>query len=201
MPRTRLEPDARREQLLRVAADIVMADGTSALTMQSVADRADVSKALVHHYFDNRDTLILELFEVARSFWTDTGERPSPKEAVGDRDPREAFHALLHEYTDWFFDQIDGEGRLFIRLLAEPAIEHGADRVRQRLHTSNVEWWAEVLTIMGVGADHALAWSTMFNLASESLWSLVERGSISRDVAEEVFYGSAEAGLDRLLDG
>lgn len=59
----RLTRDQRRAHLLDMAAEIITEHGADAVTMEGVAARAGVSKALGYRYFANRDDLLLELFD------------------------------------------------------------------------------------------------------------------------------------------
>ena len=61
--RTRLAAADRREQLLDVAAAIALDSGLLALSMESVAQRAGVSKGLGYAYFENADALALALYD------------------------------------------------------------------------------------------------------------------------------------------
>lgn len=62
-PRSRLPAPVRRDQLLDVARAMIVAEGTEALTMESVAAAAGVSKTLGYAYFENRTELLLALFD------------------------------------------------------------------------------------------------------------------------------------------
>lgn len=55
--------DERRSQLLDVAAESVRADGASQLTMERLAERAGVSKALPYNHFDSVEHVLLALYE------------------------------------------------------------------------------------------------------------------------------------------
>jgi AcrR family transcriptional regulator len=58
----RLSGDERRSLLLDVTKDIVIEAGTGAVSMGSVAERAEVTRALVYKHFDNKDALLTELY-------------------------------------------------------------------------------------------------------------------------------------------
>jgi AcrR family transcriptional regulator len=60
-PRLRMSADARREQLLDTAAQLLVEDGFDALTMEAVSQRAGASKTLGYVYFDNIDDVISSL--------------------------------------------------------------------------------------------------------------------------------------------
>jgi AcrR family transcriptional regulator len=55
----------RVEAILRAACDVVVADGAHDLRMGTVAERAGVSKALVHYYFSTRQKLLRAAFVFA----------------------------------------------------------------------------------------------------------------------------------------
>ena len=61
--RRRLSADNRRTQLLDVALALLGEGGSEAVTMEGVAARAGVSKALGYRYFDNADGLLLALHD------------------------------------------------------------------------------------------------------------------------------------------
>jgi betaine-aldehyde dehydrogenase len=58
----RRKPEGRRDQLLRAALTALSETGIEAFTLAEVARRADVSAALVVHYFGDRDSLIEAIF-------------------------------------------------------------------------------------------------------------------------------------------
>lgn len=59
----RLPAEQRREHLLDVAAAIILDSGFESLTMESVAERAGVSKGLGYAYFENAEGLALALYD------------------------------------------------------------------------------------------------------------------------------------------
>lgn len=61
-PAERLSGDERRSLLLDVTKEIVTEAGTAAVSMGSVAERAEVTRALVYKHFDNKEALLAELY-------------------------------------------------------------------------------------------------------------------------------------------
>jgi AcrR family transcriptional regulator len=59
----RLPAEQRREHLLDVGATIILDSGFESLTMESVAERAGVSKGLGYAYFENAEELALALYD------------------------------------------------------------------------------------------------------------------------------------------
>lgn len=58
----RMARDDRRQALLDSAAEIVAGDGVEEVSMETVADRAGVSRALVYKHFANRTEILTALF-------------------------------------------------------------------------------------------------------------------------------------------
>lgn len=54
----RLDPDARREQILQVAAEHFAHAGHKAVSVRTIAADAGVTRALVYHYFQGREQLL-----------------------------------------------------------------------------------------------------------------------------------------------
>ena len=90
--------DAKREQALRAAEDLIPAHGFDGLRLRDVSKAANVSIGLLQHYFDTRDELLLETMRTASGRrtkqWTrlaDSYDDPSAKldallrGAIGDR--------------------------------------------------------------------------------------------------------------------
>ena len=59
--RTRLEPEARRRQILDSARGLFEERGYAAVSMGDVAVAAEVTRGLVHHYFGSKRELYLEV--------------------------------------------------------------------------------------------------------------------------------------------
>jgi AcrR family transcriptional regulator len=54
---------ARREQLLAVARDLIRRGGLAALTMENLAERANISKPVVYSHFGDRNGVAIALME------------------------------------------------------------------------------------------------------------------------------------------
>ena len=61
--RTRLSPEDREQQLLRVASDIIEADGVDSVRIPYVAAAAGVTRPVVYKFFPNRHELIKAVLE------------------------------------------------------------------------------------------------------------------------------------------
>lgn len=67
--------DARREQILRAALDVIASRGYGETRVADVADRAEVSPALVIYYFKTKDALLAEAMRLAEDAWYEIGAR------------------------------------------------------------------------------------------------------------------------------
>lgn len=61
-PRRRLRPEVRRELLLDAAAELLFERGVGGITMEGVAARAGVNKALPYRHFENADDVLVQLY-------------------------------------------------------------------------------------------------------------------------------------------
>lgn len=103
-PIGRLSKEGRREQLLDAAAEMVVERGVAALTMEGLAERAGVSKALPYQHFDNANAVLVALY--GREIGL-LGRRVY--EAVnGVAEPEERVFRAIHAY----FDVVAERGRV-----------------------------------------------------------------------------------------
>lgn len=70
----RMAPDERREEILRVAAELFASEPYSSVSVTAVAERAGVSRALVSHYFGGKRELYLTVLKEATQL-RDSGPR------------------------------------------------------------------------------------------------------------------------------
>jgi AcrR family transcriptional regulator len=60
--RARLDPEARRAQLVATARQLLEDQGVDTMSVEAVADAAGVSRSLVYAYFGDRDGLVAEVY-------------------------------------------------------------------------------------------------------------------------------------------
>lgn len=63
MPRTRLTPELRREQLLDLGAELFAAQPYDRVHIEQVAETAGVSRGLLYHYFPNKAAFFAALVQ------------------------------------------------------------------------------------------------------------------------------------------
>lgn len=140
MPATsRLAKADRREQLLDIAAEVLLAQGRPALTMERLAQQAGVSKALPYLHFDNAEGVLVALYrrEVAH---LGQATLAAVRAAEG---PEGKARAAVRAY----FDVVSERGAIFSVLQAPASsIPHRADGgTRSGLR------WVEELLVREVG--------------------------------------------------
>ncbi|WP_293902608.1 TetR/AcrR family transcriptional regulator [Phenylobacterium sp.] len=126
--RTRLAPEARREQILDEAARLILDEGLHAVSMERVARDVGISKGLVYNYFPTRDALLTALLSREQAELRDRG-MVSALEA-------ESYVDLIRQTTRLYLEQTRDRGALIAALLSDPSVarlmeeESRADRER-----------------------------------------------------------------------
>ena len=138
MPRRlRMSPSERRDLILDATADVVTVEGVSAVSMERIAREADVSKALVYAYFDNRANLLAKL--LLREFPAFQGEA-----VVAGVD--ENIETIIRRTTVDFIDRYVAKGVLIQRLLSEPAVAESVAEVQLRGRDATASYFGQLMT-------------------------------------------------------
>lgn len=121
----RLPAEQRREHLLDVGAAIILDSGFESLTMESVAERARVSKGLGYAYFENAEELALALYDREMAeFYRRIQEAMAGVESFDER---------LRRALKAHFDLVTERGVLFVILQTKLSGRKLKRTVRQRL--------------------------------------------------------------------
>ncbi|MBU2669159.1 TetR/AcrR family transcriptional regulator [Actinoplanes bogorensis] len=103
-PRRRLEPDARREQILSVAVRLFGERGYAGVSATDVARGAGVARGLVNHYFGTKKDLYLEVIRVMLTV---------PGMAVAGL-PGDDLPSRVDAITTWFLDVVSRHSRSWL---------------------------------------------------------------------------------------
>jgi AcrR family transcriptional regulator len=88
--------ESPHDRILAAARQIVLTRGMAALSVQTVATEADVSKSAISYHFGSKDGLVRAIIQ---SMAVRQGDEP--RKAVGRiEDPAKRFHAFLSLYLD-----------------------------------------------------------------------------------------------------
>lgn len=189
--RARLARPARRQQLLRAAAQTFVAQGYHGAAMDDIAEQAGVSKPVLYQHFPSKLDLYLALLD----------------EQIDSLIQR--IRTALHRTTDnqqrvegavgAYFDFVDSESEAF-RLLFESDLRNDAavrERVRTFVHACVGETAAAIAKDTGASTDRARLLSAgLTGLAEMSArWWLDHRDSVPRADAVAMMSALAWRGI------
>jgi AcrR family transcriptional regulator len=136
-PKTvRLTRDERRSNFLDTAAEMITELGAESVSMESVAARAGVSKALGYRYFTNRDDLLLEVF--------DREVRVLDERIAGAVASSAALQDRLRAIIDVWLDLIVERGALLGSLQRSKLIEGPVEKRRLERQADIDEFFAQL---------------------------------------------------------
>ena len=190
---SRLTGEARREQLLDVAAQLVVTRGVEAVTMEGVAAAAGVSKGLGYAYFDNRADLIRAVLgrELA-----DLRERTVAAIAAGAT-LADRIRGAVHVW----FDVVEERGGLLGRLLNATQLQPSVEENRRAATRSNEEFWARMAERdLGIPHDRAVAASAILLAGLAGVLDRWRDGD-DRTSLEDTYVALAMGGLQGLAEG
>jgi AcrR family transcriptional regulator len=142
----RTRDPARKQKILRAAAELLAHNGFHAVSMSEIGERAGITGSGIYRHFHSKSAILVALFELAIDDLLENGRRSV--EAASDL--REALGQLVNGQVDFVIDE---------RLLAQ--IYHNemqnlphSDQVRlrrkQRLY---IEEWVHLLGELQPGCD------------------------------------------------
>lgn len=190
--RRRMSAAKRRASLLVEAAELAQEQGLEAVTIERVAERAGVSRALIYGFFENSDALLAALFE----------------DVVGSMDVE-------------IFSRIEGvpsaEGRL--RIIIEVTLEHVAARgdllgrlfqgyrqdgalaeLRAKRQAFVEDFFAQEMIIeRGIEPDRAKAAAAMLQSAFLGALNAAHSGRMSTDLLIDTYLRMATASVKALM--
>ena len=150
--RTRLSPEERREQLLRVASDIISADGVDSVRIPYVAAAAGVTRPVVYKFFPNRPELIKGVLE---DFREDYSRRvPNVEEPDQEADVATTARAFIDAACDTIEVRGSGGWQLLRSVGPDPEITAISKEFRRQLVQP---WLGPLRALTGVDEPEALA--------------------------------------------
>lgn len=174
-PRRRLEPDERREQILRCAIHLFGQRPYAAVSTTEIAARAGVARGLVNHYFGTKRELYLVV--VRRMLRVADGETTLPRGSLRTR---------VEASVDWFLDSVSPHGRTWVAVIGAEGVGHDPD-VEAILAEADEAAVDHVLAAVGITDDEPggqqrraviRAYGGLVKAATRE-WAV--RGTLSRD--------------------
>jgi AcrR family transcriptional regulator len=192
--RTRLTGEQRRENFLDIAAEIIVEQGLEGLTMEGLAARAGVSKALGYRYFENRDALLVAVLQRESSRY-DTRVATALQGAS-------TFEDRARAMVDVFLDAVAERGALFTVLTQARLSDDSAfEAERKRRNRQVEEYMARLLQAeSGVDDESALIASSIFLMGALGLIIAWVERDLPRERVVDTFVKMAKGALDALRD-
>jgi AcrR family transcriptional regulator len=174
--RTRLSPEEREQQLLRVTSDIIADDGIDNVRIPYVAAAAGVTRPVVYKFFPNRHELIKGVLEDFREDYT----RRVPN--VDTPDEQVDVAATARAFIDAACDTIEARGSGGWQLLRSVGPDQEIAAISKEFRRQLVQpWLGPLRDLTGVGDAEALALAdVMVTGAGEILQRWID-GDFSRE--------------------
>jgi AcrR family transcriptional regulator len=99
--RIRLNPEARRAQLIELGVEMLATRTLDELSVEDLAQQAGISRGLLFHYFSSKQEFHLE---VARAAAQELIRRTAPDKS---KPPIDALHGSLHSFIDYVEENPD----------------------------------------------------------------------------------------------
>jgi len=177
--RTRLSPEARRDQLVAVAAGILTREGAHAASMKRIAREAGISETQAYNYFKSRDELLVELakreLEAVR------------KGRLAELERGHDHYSRLALSIKGYLMQVEERGALLQALLSTPEVRLMLRRDHRASRDSAMNRHADRLVEMfGVPRPVALCCTVILTSLSLRTGKLVANKKISAALAERL---------------
>jgi AcrR family transcriptional regulator len=189
--RTRMEPEARAEQLIEAAGRIVAKEGIVATTMRRVAREVGISEAQAHNYFNRRDDLLIAL--ARRELTAMDAVRLSEVRRGRDNFTRVALSTLT------YLRQVSERGTLIQTLLNSPQVRAGLRAERAARTTSARREMTDRLNgRYGMARDTAYGATVILTGVALRAGRLLAERKIPLDMAERLSLTIITAGNRRV---
>lgn len=188
--RTRLSPDERRAQLLRVASEIVTQRGIDALQFTELASAAGVTRPVVYRFFPSRSALIVGLLEDFEVELTARFVR------AGSDTSLSSVEDFARVFIDAVCDTIESKGAGAWHLLDSKGPDPEAARIGREIQARMVgPWLAHIAEATGAPRREVQAVAHMIVAAGRAVLELWYFGELSRKEAAR----DATRGVSALL--
>ena len=131
----RTPSDGRRDALLDAAAQLLEEGGLGAVTMDTVATEAGVSRPLVYKHFANRDALIADLWRRETAYMD--AEVAAALRGIRD------FEAIVRTSVETVIDVLQRRGRNFAPLICGEVFEQSVRDEQRERHRRTRSWYTD----------------------------------------------------------
>jgi TetR/AcrR family transcriptional regulator of autoinduction and epiphytic fitness len=124
--------DRRKAEIVRVAIELLATSGYQGMNLEDVAERTDIAKATLYHYFSGKDELVGEALE---TLTVAVLERLiAARDAHGSASSRERLRALVREQLRLLTVEFPEVGSIFSWQGTWPAVHDEARKSMRRRH-------------------------------------------------------------------
>lgn len=192
MRRRRLEPDARREQILSVAIRLFGAKPYAEVSTTDVARDAGVARGLVNHYFGTKKDLYLEVVRVMLTV---------PEVALAGL-PQGELPERVDAIVTWFLDVVSRHSTSWLAAIGAGGM--GGDAEVDAVIAEAVDVAADgILRAVGLGEGPPEALRGMarayVGLAIHTAREWLQRGALTRDQVHALLTVSLLAMVDQVF--
>jgi AcrR family transcriptional regulator len=178
----------RRVQLLALARSILREGGLDALTMDALAAKANIGKPVIYRLFENRDALLVALFEVHVADLAQSVDRAIAN--CGDD-----LECMITQSARAYFAFAVRPDRSVPRALEGAASNGALGEARRIAADQAAKRWTDRFIERGISPQDASALSMFLLGGLARLTESLARRQISRAEAERVYVKSANAVL------
>lgn len=155
--RTRLSPEDRQQQLLRVTSDIIATDGVDNVRIPYVAAAAGITRPVVYKFFPNRHELIKGVLEEFREDFA----RRTPD--IMETDDAADIGSIARGFIDAACDTIEAKGSGGWQLLRSVGPDQEISAISKDFRGQLVQpWLIPLRELTGVDDAEAQALADMF---------------------------------------
>ncbi len=191
--RTRLPPEVRRSRILDEAAKLIIEQGLSAVSMETVGRICGISKALVYNYFPSRDQLLAALLQREQNELRDRGMRTALQAS--------SFADLIRQTTRVYLEQTRQRGALTQALLSDPSVARLMEEENRNERDRTIRYFVrEGKREYNLTLPIAIAVVDMLMAITDQAGQQTASGSLDIDTAEEICVALITGGLERLSE-
>jgi TetR/AcrR family transcriptional regulator, regulator of autoinduction and epiphytic fitness len=124
--------DRRKAEIIRVAIEMLATSGYQGMSLEGVAERTDIAKATLYHYFSSKEELMAEALEALTVAVLDRLVVARDAQASGSS--RERLRALVREQLRVLTVEFPEVGSIFSWQSTWPAVHDEARKSMRRRH-------------------------------------------------------------------
>lgn len=189
--RTRLTPQARADQILEQAADLIQREGLGAVTMERLARDSGISKGLVYNYFPSRDALLAALLQREQDQLRDRG--------MAQAMTAQSLEALVEGTTRLYLEQTRDRSAVILPLLDDPSVARLMEESKKEERDRTIRYFVRaVRREYGLDLPTAIiAVDTLMNLTG-AMGRQVAMGAVSVEEGTHMCVQLLTGGLEKL---